>query len=114
MTGLFFDEWIEQIPSSVEKPAAAFHYAEPGARAPQALLLALAPPAQQSWSAQSLLNVVLEAVALAKIRCVDPQTLESGGRVGQLLPALFAGFGATTTPSSLIPRIPTTVRAAGT
>jgi hypothetical protein len=114
MTGLFFDEWIEQIPSSVEKPAAAFHYAEPAARTPQSLLLAVAPPAQQSWSAQSLLNVVLEAVALAKIRCVDPQTLESGGRVGQLLPALFAGFGATTTTSSLIPRIPTMVRAAGT
>jgi hypothetical protein len=112
MAGLFFDEWMEQIPSSVEKPAVAFHYDEPGARAPQSLLLAVSPLTRGDWTAQSVLSVVREAVALAKIRTVDPQTLESGGQVGQLLPALFAGFGPGTV-SSLVPKIPTAVVATG-
>ncbi len=112
MCGLFFDEWIEQIPNSTEKVAVAFHYAEPGARAPQSLLLAVAPPTQDNWSARLMRDCVLEAVALAKIRTVDPQTLELGGQVGQLLPALFAGLGAYTV-SSLIPSVPTSTDPVG-
>ena len=106
ITGLRFDSWTERIPSSVEKPAVAFHYAEPSARAPQSLLLAVAPPDEDNWNAQLMLATVLEAVSWAKIRTVDPQTLESRGQVGQFLPALFATFGASTL-SSLLPTIPT-------
>jgi hypothetical protein len=60
VTGLRFDSWTERIPSSVEKPAVAFHYAEPSARAPQTLLLALAPPNEDNWNAQLMLATVLE------------------------------------------------------
>ena len=112
MCGLWFDEWLEQIPNSAEKPAVAFHYAEPSARAPQSLLLAIAPASLERWSARTVRDTVLEAVALAKIRTVDPQTLELGGQVGQLLPALFAGFGPFTV-SSEIPALPTSINPVG-
>jgi hypothetical protein len=112
MCGLLFDEWIEQIPFSAEKTAIALHYSEPGARAPQSLLLAIAPPTQDNWSARLVRDAVLEAVALAKIRTVDPQTLELGGQVGQLLPALFAGFGPFTV-STIIPQLPTLIDPVG-
>ena len=106
MCGLFFDEWVEQIPSDAEKVAVSLHHQEPGARAPQSMLLAVAPPQLEFWSASSVLDVVLEAVSLTKIRTVDPMTLEYGGKVGQLLPALFAGWGPFTV-SSTIPTLPT-------
>ena len=41
--GLLIDEWPERIPSLQENAAVAFHYEEPKARAPQALLLAVCP-----------------------------------------------------------------------
>ena len=41
--GLLIDEWPERIPSVQENAAVAFHYEEPKARAPQALLLAVCP-----------------------------------------------------------------------
>jgi hypothetical protein len=112
MCGLWFDEWLEQIPNSAEKPAVTFHYAEPSARAPQSLLLAVATAEVENWSARVVRDTVLEAVALAKIRTVDPQTLELGGKVGQLLPALFSGFGRFTI-SSGIPWLPTSINPIG-
>jgi hypothetical protein len=112
MAGLFFDEWIEQIPNDQEKTAVAFHYAEPGARAPQSCLLAVIPTTVEYWSATVLYNIVMEAVALAKIRTVDPQTLERGGQVGQFLPALFSAFGPGTI-SSFIPYMPTSTDGIG-
>jgi hypothetical protein len=112
MCGLFFDEWIEQIPNNVEKTAVAFHYAEPTARAPQTLLLAMLPDTVENWSASALYQIVLEAVSLAKIRTVDPQTLELGGKVGQFLPALFQAFGDATI-SSFVPRMPTSTDGVG-
>jgi hypothetical protein len=108
MCGLFFDEWVEQIPNDSEKIAVSLHYQEPGARAPQSLLLAVAPQRLEFWTASALSNTVLEAIALSKIRTVDPMTLEYGGKVGQLLPALFAGWGAFTI-SSTIPNLPTEI-----
>jgi len=104
--GLFFDEWIEQIPSDVEKTAIAFHHAEPTARAPQSFLLAMLPDTIKNWSASALYDIVLEAVSLGKMRTVDPQTLELGGKVGQFLPALFQAFGNATI-SSFVPAMPT-------
>lgn len=106
MCGLFFDEWIEQIPNNVERTAVAFHYAEPTARAPQSFLLAILPDRVENWTASALYSFVLEATCLARMRTVDPQTLELGGKVGQLLPALFQGYGQATI-SSFIPILPT-------
>jgi hypothetical protein len=84
--GLLVDEWPERIPSTQENAAVAFHYEEPKARAPQALLLAVCPDSRQSWDDDLMLGTLQEALELAKIRSVD---LDSVQQVGQILPALY-------------------------
>lgn len=88
--GLIFDEWVERIPNDTERTAVAFHYEEPASRAPQTLLLAIAPPGKP-WSAQLLFDTVRETMQFAKVRCVDPESLQG---VGQLIPALYFGYNS--------------------
>jgi hypothetical protein len=84
--GLMIDEWPERIPSVQENASVAFHYQEPKARAPQALLLAVCPDARPFWDDDLVLGVLQETLELAKIRSVD---LDSVAEVGQILPALY-------------------------
>src|SRR6185312_5893654 len=84
--GLLIDEWPERIPSTQENAAVAFHYEEPRARAPQALLLAVCPDDRPIWDDDLVLDVLQETLELAKIRAVD---LDSVAEVGQILPALY-------------------------
>ena len=84
--GLLLDEWPERIPSTQENAAVAFHYEEPKARAPQALLLAVCPDARPAWDDDLITGILEEALELAKIRAVD---LDSVQEVGQILPALY-------------------------
>jgi hypothetical protein len=84
--GLLIDEWPERIPSLQENAAVAFHYEEPKARAPQALLLAVCPDNRALWDDDLVTGVLEEALELTKIRAVD---LDSVAQVGQILPALY-------------------------
>ena len=84
--GLLIDEWPERIPSSQENAAVAFHYEEPKARAPQALLLAVCPDNRAFWDDDLITGILQETLELAKIRAVD---LDSVAQVGQILPALY-------------------------
>jgi hypothetical protein len=84
--GLLVDEWPERIPSTSENAAVAFHYEEPKARAPQALLLAVCPDNRETWDDDLVTGVLRETLELAKIRAVD---LDSVQLVGQILPALY-------------------------
>jgi len=84
--GLLIDEWPERVPSVQENAAIAFHYEEPKARAPQALLLAICPDARPFWDDDLVLGVLQETLELVKIRAVD---LDSVAEVGQILPALY-------------------------
>jgi hypothetical protein len=84
--GLMIDEWPERIPSVRENASVAFHYREPSARAPQALLLAVCPDNRPFWDDDLVLGVLQETLELAKIRAVD---LDSVTEVGQILPALY-------------------------
>lgn len=84
--GLLVDEWPERIPSVSENAAVAFHYEEPKARAPQALLLAVCPDARETWDDDLVAGILKETLELAKIRTVD---LDSVLQVGQILPALY-------------------------
>ncbi len=84
--GLLVDEWPERIPSMRENAAVAFHYEEPKARAPQALLLAVCPDQREAWDDDLVLGILEEALELTKIRTVD---LDSVQEVGQILPALY-------------------------
>jgi hypothetical protein len=84
--GLMVEEWPERIPDAQGTAAVAFHFNEPGARAPNAMLLAVCPRVQAAWDDTMLQAILAEALQLAKIRSVD---LASVGRVGQILPALY-------------------------
>jgi hypothetical protein len=89
--GLVLDEWVERIPSDVETTGLAFHYAQPRARAPQSLLLAVSPDARAVWDERLLFETVNDAIDLARVRTVDLDALGVGG---QLLPALYVPFNA--------------------
>jgi hypothetical protein len=84
--GLMIDEWPERIPNAQQTASVAFHFEEPCARAPQALLLAVCPDDRDIWDDQILQAILAETLQLAKIRTVD---LASVQKVGQILPALY-------------------------
>jgi hypothetical protein len=86
--GLLVDEWAELIPMPTEQTGIAFHYDDPGAEAPQTVLVAV-PPAisgRRLWDLDSLLAILTETFDLARIRGVDGELL---GELGQLLPAVY-------------------------
>jgi hypothetical protein len=93
IAGLYLDEWVDVVPDTSQTTGITFDYATPGARAPQAILLAVAPDAFPEWTLEALEGSVLEALDLAKIRGVDPDAL---GALGHYLPALYFPYNATT------------------
>jgi hypothetical protein len=92
-SGLVVDEWPERIPQTQETSGLAFHYEEPKSRAPQCLLLAVAPNATvATWDTDTLRDIVIEAFDWADIRTVD---LDSLGDFGAILPALYFGLNSS-------------------
>jgi hypothetical protein len=91
VAGLMIDEWVEVWPSHQQTTGVALHYCDPTSRPPQAILLAVRPDDFPDWTLQSLEGSVLEALDLARIRSVDPDTL---GALGQHLPALYFAFNS--------------------
>ena len=89
VAGLFVDEWVEVVPNDRETTAVAFGYDAPGSCAPQSILLGVPPVDAKTWSMESVEAIVLEALELAKIRMVDPDSL---GEIGHFLPALFFAY----------------------
>ncbi|MEU8619020.1 hypothetical protein [Streptomyces sp. NPDC048623] len=83
---LVVDEWSELIPAQRHTAGATFHYDAPGARAPQAVLLAVPPVVGAAWTPDVLAATVGEALDLAKLRLVD---LEALGWLGRYLPAAY-------------------------
>jgi hypothetical protein len=90
-TGLMLHEWSEIIPSQSEQTAVAFHYDDPGAEAPQAILLAVSPTGAATWDFDSVAAILQETLDLAKIRGVDSELL---GRLGQVFPAVYVAENA--------------------
>lgn len=85
--GLVVDAWSETIPEVEETTAVTFHYDAPGARAPQALLLAVHPAeSPQQWDFTTLLDTVVEAADLAKLRTLNAPELAP---LAGFLPALY-------------------------
>jgi len=87
LAGFFCDDWSEAIPVDAETVAATFHYDAPGARPPQAVLVATPPSmSQANWSTDLLLDVISEALELARLRMVSPLQLDFHG---QMLPTTY-------------------------
>lgn len=86
LAGLLVDEWVEVVPNAEETTGLTFHFDSPGARAPQAILLAVAPDDRPAWDLETLEATVLETLDLAKLRAVDLTALTE---VGHYLPALY-------------------------
>jgi hypothetical protein len=84
--GLLIDEWTEVIPNERELTGIAFHYDNPGAEAPQAVLLAVPPTAAARWDEATALDILHETLDLAQLRTVDGQAV---GGLGQLLPTIL-------------------------
>ncbi|MBL8313126.1 MAG: hypothetical protein JNK55_05205 [Rubrivivax sp.] len=95
LAGVAVDEWQEAIPDANQTTGVSFHYDAPGARAPQAVLLAVPPRwGMTNWTLEDLLATVHEAFDLAQMRCVRPKDFVDG--VGVFLPGNFLpqSFGA--------------------
>lgn len=86
VAGLVVDEWTDVIPARTTPAGVAFHFDEPGARAPNAVLLAVPPALGAPWTLDTLADIVSETADLARIRMVGP---EETPWLGRYLPALY-------------------------
>lgn len=94
LAGLVLDEWAETVPNATEVAAVSFHYDAPGARAPQAVLLAVPATADGSWTIAEVRAAVAMAQRAARHRTGSPQDVGAG----HFLPAMYFPFntaGAT-------------------
>jgi hypothetical protein len=86
LAGLVVDEWSEVVPERSVTTGIAFHFDEPGSRAPHAVLLAVHPEPGRSWSLDALAAVLGECADLAAIRMVGPREVPW---LGRFVPALY-------------------------
>jgi hypothetical protein len=85
VAGLLVDEWTEVVPAPHVDTTVALRLDAPSASAPNVLLLAVPEAGHEFWTEAELIDHVREAVALARLRAVDPDLLGAG----HLLPALL-------------------------
>jgi hypothetical protein len=91
VSGLLIDEWTERVPAATETTGLAFHYDEPESRAPQAILIAVAPNTSRTWDLDALEAVLLETLDLSKLRMVDADAMVE---LDQYLPAIYVATNA--------------------
>lgn len=85
--GVLVDGWTETLPAASETTAVTFHYDAPGARAPQAILLAVHPAAQPTtWDFDTLLDTLNEAADLAQLRTLSAKEYAP---LASFLPAMY-------------------------
>ncbi len=101
LAGLVVDEWTEVVPDANQLTGLSFHVDQPASRAPQAILLAVAPNESHLWNLAALEATLLETFDLARTRLVDGEALGSvpvgaAPRLGQYLPAAFLAAPAAT------------------
>ena len=90
-TGVLLDEWTEVIPNARELTGIAFHYDDPGAEAPHAVLVAVPPEEGAPWTRDSLFETIDETLGLAQVRALGPEAL---GDLAQVLPAVYLSANA--------------------
>jgi hypothetical protein len=85
------DEWTEDVPNAHETTGVAFHFDQPGARPPQAVLIAVAPEVTKPWDLDTLESILLETLELSKLRAVDQDAMVE---LDHYLPALYFALNA--------------------
>jgi hypothetical protein len=92
--GLLVDDWTELIPVKNEITGIGFHYNQPNATPPQALLLAVTPEEKGHWTWEELVGILNDTLSRAKLRAVEPDLLDKMNRseLGVLLPAILSDF----------------------
>jgi hypothetical protein len=89
VAGLKLDELTEVLPARTKTTGLAFHYDQPNAAAPQAVLIGVPPVPGEDWTLDLMRETAEEALETAKVRMVDLPSLE---RAGHFLPALYLGL----------------------
>jgi hypothetical protein len=79
------------VSARTELAGLTFHYNQPDARAPQAILIAVPPDPSRPWNAGTLLQVVRETFDLARIRSVEHRDLP---RRTPIVPMTYVLHGA--------------------
>jgi hypothetical protein len=102
LAGLLVEDWTEVVPSAEETTGFVFHCDQPHARAPQAILLAVAADTSTAWTLEALEATLLETIDLSRLRSVDLNAL---GEVTQYLPAqmLVSNSPSTTIAADFAP-----------
>lgn len=86
---LLIDRFAEPLPDTgFRTSAVAFNAPTPGARPPQACLLAIAPD-DMRWTTDRLVDTVSEALKLSRIRGVTYEDLSKTSLAPRLLPAIY-------------------------
>jgi hypothetical protein len=75
--GLLIDEWSEVIPARDETAGVAVHFDRPNSEPPQTMLLVASPGHDGRWAWSDLVDAIDEALALARLRGVEPQQVET-------------------------------------
>jgi hypothetical protein len=95
--GLVIDEWSEVIPARDETAGVAVQFDRPNSEPPQTWLLAASPAGDGKWHWQDLVDCVDEALALARLRAVQPAQVETK-EYARFLPATVSAatlYGVT-------------------
>ena len=74
--GLLLDEWTEVIPVTQRDTAITFNYNRPDNEPPQSMLLVTSPSVTGTWQWDDLVAALVETLALAKKRAVEPSFLD--------------------------------------
>ncbi|WP_026967795.1 hypothetical protein [Algoriphagus terrigena] len=89
---LILDEWTEKIPIDEEVTGVTYHYNQPNATAPQAILMAVEPTNSGKWDWDVLQGVLNDTIRRSRSRAVEPDQLMEHDVLKILLPMTIASF----------------------
>ncbi|BCB78360.1 hypothetical protein GCM10022251_30550 [Phytohabitans flavus] len=74
VAGLMVDSWNQAVPAAAHDSAVAFHYDQPDASPPQAILVAVHPdPQAPTWDLDTLVEVLTSTLAMARDRATPAE-----------------------------------------
>lgn len=89
---LILDEWTEKIPVEDEVTGVTYHYNQPNATAPQAVLMAVEPTNSGKWDWDVLQGVLNDTIRRSRSRAVEPDQIMEHDTLKVLLPMTIASF----------------------